>query len=190
MVLFQKNGKRLRPVRRSVTKRGGGNRKKRPAAKKTKKYSSDDSSSDDDEPLRVYEKQHTAKKSDSAKTKSTKVIQEENPEDEDDDDSNSKCDDEESVSLPVQRPLQRKSVIPKSSIPDENGVLELFLNKSDVSRGGVDTKLCLWKRDGSSLLQKYVRNLVNKDEFIYDPSSVVSFNLSTLAFSLGISFSF
>lgn len=123
--------------------------------------------------MRVYEKQHTAKKSDSAKTKPAKVIEEENPEDEDD--SNSKCDDEESVSLPVQRPLQRKSVIPKSSVPDENGVLELFLNKSDISRNGVvDTKLCLWKRDGSSLLQKYVRNLVEKEEFIFDPSSVVS----------------
>lgn len=124
--------------------------------------------------MRVYEKQHTAKKSDSAKTKPAKVIEEENPEDEEDD-SNSKCDDEESVSLPVQRPLQRKSVIPKSSVPDENGVLELFLNKSDISSGVLDTKLCLWKRDGSSLLQKYVRNLVDKDEFIFDPSSVVSF---------------
>lgn len=77
--------------------------------------------------------------------------------------------------MPVQRPLQRKSVIPKASVPDENGVLELFLNKSDISSNGVvDTKLCLWKRDGSSLLQKYVRNLVDKKEFIFDPSSVVS----------------
>lgn len=131
--------------------------------------------------MRVYEKQHTAKKSDSAKTKPPKVInEEENPEaeeddDDEEDDSNSKCDDEESVSLAaVQRPLQRKSVIPKSSIPDQNGVLELFLNKSDLSNNGVDEKLCLWKRDGSSLLQKYVRNLVNKEEFIFDPSSVVS----------------
>lgn len=130
--------------------------------------------------MRVYEKQHTAKKSDSTKIKPAKVIEEENQEDEDD--SNSKCDDEESVSLPVQRPIQRKSAMPKSSIPDENGVLELFLNKSDLSNGIIDTKVCLWKRDGSSLLQKYVRNLVDTEQYIFDPSSVVSFFLFVVLF--------
>lgn len=57
------------------------------------------------------------------------------------------------------QPLQRKIVTPLKSFPDKGGFLNLFIFKGDLKDGIVNNaQVCLWRRDGSSLLQKYLRD--------------------------------
>ncbi|EDO63605.1 AGAP007955-PA, partial [Anopheles gambiae str. PEST] len=57
------------------------------------------------------------------------------------------------------RPIQRKVVNTASSFPDKSGYLKLFVSRADLEEGIRDNlKVCLWRRDGSSLLQKYFRD--------------------------------
>ncbi|XP_065078773.1 glutamic acid-rich protein [Ochlerotatus camptorhynchus] len=57
------------------------------------------------------------------------------------------------------QPLQRKIVTPLKSFPDKCGYLNLFIFKGDLKDGIVNNaQVCLWRRDGSSLLQKYLRD--------------------------------
>lgn len=63
------------------------------------------------------------------------------------------------------------------SFPDKDGKFELFLFKNDLVKDfRNDPKLCMWRRDGSSLLQKYikVKDEENKDDVFFTSSSVVS----------------
>lgn len=70
------------------------------------------------------------------------------------------------------QPLQRKTVTPVKNFPDKCGYLNLFLFKGDLKDGiQNNAQVCLWRRDGSSLLQKYLR-----DKTI--PSTVPQFNSS------------
>lgn len=61
--------------------------------------------------------------------------------------------------------------------PDKDGIMELYLFKNDLTKDfRTDEKLCMWRRDGASLLQKY---MVNSDEsqnndIIFKASSVYS----------------
>lgn len=62
-----------------------------------------------------------------------------------------------STSKPV--PLQRKVVTPLKSFPDKYGFLNLYIFKGDLKDGILNNQqVCLWRRDGSSLLQKYLRD--------------------------------
>lgn len=65
------------------------------------------------------------------------------------------------VAIPL--PLQRRSVSSSlKTIPDKNGIFTLHAFKDDVKNGFRDKKnLCLWRRDGTSLLQKYIRHSDN-----------------------------
>uniref|UniRef100_A0A182MPS1 Uncharacterized protein n=1 Tax=Anopheles culicifacies TaxID=139723 RepID=A0A182MPS1_9DIPT len=57
------------------------------------------------------------------------------------------------------KPIQRKVAHMSSSFPDKSGYLKLFASRADLEEGIRDNlKVCLWRRDGSSLLQKYFRD--------------------------------
>uniref|UniRef100_A0A182W7J1 Uncharacterized protein n=1 Tax=Anopheles minimus TaxID=112268 RepID=A0A182W7J1_9DIPT len=57
------------------------------------------------------------------------------------------------------KPIQRKVANMAGSFPDKSGYLKLFASRADLEEGIRDNlKVCLWRRDGSSLLQKYFRD--------------------------------
>ncbi|XP_049288007.1 nucleolin [Anopheles funestus] len=57
------------------------------------------------------------------------------------------------------KPIQRKVANMTGSYPDKSGYLKLFAFRADLEEGIRDNlKVCLWRRDGSSLLQKYFRD--------------------------------
>jgi len=61
--------------------------------------------------------------------------------------------------------------------PDKDGNLELYLFKNDLTKDyRTDSKLCMWRRDGASLLQKYIVVKPDPDdkELIFNASSVYS----------------
>lgn len=81
-----------------------------------------------------------------------------------------------SVASPKPVPLQRKVVTPVKSFPDKFGFLNLYIFKGDLKEGIVNNpQVCLWRRDGSSLLQKYLRDkTVTTDLPQYNSSMVYS----------------
>lgn len=66
---------------------------------------------------------------------------------------------------------------PGKNQPDKDGVMELYLFKNDLTKEfRSDVKLCLWRRDGASLLQKYlvVKNGDEAGDMYFNASSVYS----------------
>ncbi|XP_035916244.1 nucleolin [Anopheles stephensi] len=64
-----------------------------------------------------------------------------------------------STGEPTIKPIQRKVANTSGSFPDKSGYLKLFASRADLEEGIRDNlKVCLWRRDGSSLLQKYFRD--------------------------------
>lgn len=60
---------------------------------------------------------------------------------------------------PKPQPLQRKIVAPVKPVTDRCGFMNLFVFKGDLKDGILNNpQVCLWRRDGSSLLQKYLRD--------------------------------
>lgn len=61
--------------------------------------------------------------------------------------------------------------------PDKDGNMELYLFKNDLTKEfRTDEKLCMWRRDGASLLQKYmvVSDESQSKDIIFKASSVYS----------------
>uniref|UniRef100_A0A182PCY7 Uncharacterized protein n=1 Tax=Anopheles epiroticus TaxID=199890 RepID=A0A182PCY7_9DIPT len=57
------------------------------------------------------------------------------------------------------KPIQRKVGNTPGSVPDKSGYLKLYVCRADLEEGiRNNLKVCLWRRDGSSLLQKYFRD--------------------------------
>lgn len=78
------------------------------------------------------------------------------------------------AATPKPQPLQRKVVTPVKSFPDKCGYLNLFIFKGDLKDGIVNNhQVCLWRRDGSSLLQKYLRDKTVESEIPQFNSSMV-----------------
>lgn len=78
----------------------------------------------------------------------------------------------DSASKPGRRPGNNAK-----SFPDKDGKFELYLFKNDLVKDfRADTKMCMWRRDGSSLLQKYIRakDDDNRTDVFFTASSVVS----------------
>jgi len=60
------------------------------------------------------------------------------------------------------------------NFPDKQGFLSLYIFRGDLVNGiKANENLCLWRRDGSSLLQKYLRDK-NQAECQWSPSMVYS----------------
>lgn len=61
--------------------------------------------------------------------------------------------------------------------PDKDGNMELYLFKNDLTKDfRTDEKLCMWRRDGASLLQKYmvITDESQNSDIIFKASSVYS----------------
>lgn len=109
---------------------------------------------------------------------------EDEEENEDDEDENEDDDiDSEEEDSDGEKPKKGGKSAPKrgraapsgKNQPDKDGVMELYLFKNDLTKEfRSDPKLCLWRRDGASLLQKY---LVVKSE---DESRDIFFNASSV----------
>lgn len=70
-------------------------------------------------------------------------------------------------------PTQKKGSSAKN-FPDKQGFLSLYIFRGDLVHGiKANENLCLWRRDGSSLLQKYLRDK-NSTEVQWSPSMVYS----------------
>lgn len=70
-----------------------------------------------------------------------------------------------------------KSSLNAKGFPDKDGKFDLYIFKNDLSKDFKnDPKLCMWRRDGSSLLQKYLKaqDDENDKDILFKASSVVS----------------
>lgn len=70
-----------------------------------------------------------------------------------------------------------KSSLNAKGFPDKDGKFDLYIFKNDLSKDFKnDPKLCMWRRDGSSLLQKYLKaqDDDNDKDILFKASSVVS----------------
>lgn len=170
------SGEDWKPQKKKNTRKVGNTSRKRKPAKKgrarqppkrnrKKKVESDeseeddkyvsDSSSSDDEPIQKLVPKAPAVTPSVLETKATE--------------NGSKVDE----SLEIQRPLKRKTSNVKV-FPDRNGQFDLLVCKSELKDGIKDNKeLCLWRRDGTSLLQKFIRDK-DEDDIIFTSSSVYS----------------
>ncbi|XP_058820263.1 uncharacterized protein LOC131682629 isoform X2 [Topomyia yanbarensis] len=138
----------------ATNKNGTKKRGRKPAKKTKKKTSSDEDNGDEDFSEQLPTPAKQVKKT--PKKPVEKVLQV-NPSA-----STSEIKSEPTTSAtasPKPQPLQRKLVTPLKSFPDKGGFLNLYIFKGDLKDGIINNQqLCLWRRDGSSLLQKYLRD--------------------------------
>lgn len=60
------------------------------------------------------------------------------------------------------------------NFPDRQGIFSLYAYKGDLKNGlRANTSICLWRRDGQSLLQKYLRDKDSKGNTVHFNSSMV-----------------
>jgi hypothetical protein len=71
------------------------------------------------------------------------------------------------------------------NFPDKAGIFSLYAYKGDLKNGlRANTNICLWRRDGQSLLQKYLREKEdNGSKIIFNSSMVVSVYLFVYLFA-------
>jgi len=116
--------------------------------------------------------------------KSKKDDSEEEEEDEDEEESEEELEeDEEEESTDGKTPKKStpqkktKSSVNAKGFPDKDGKFDLYIFKNDLSKDFKnDPKLCMWRRDGSSLLQKYLKaqDDENDKDILFKASSVYS----------------
>ncbi|KAG4078358.1 hypothetical protein HA402_013068 [Bradysia odoriphaga] len=120
-----------------------------------------------------------------AAKKSKKDDSEEEEEDEEEDESEEELDDDEEEEesndgkTPKKATPQKKtkSSLNAKGFPDKDGKFDLYIFKNDLSKDFKnDPKLCMWRRDGSSLLQKYLKaqDDDNDKDILFKASSVYS----------------
>lgn len=133
-------------------------------------------------------KSTTANSSRAAKKKKddSDESEEEGDDDEDEDGDENEDEDEDSEDGGSAKGKQSNSKTEKKSRataalgknqPDKDGNMELYLFKNDLTKEYCsDDKLCMWRRDGASLLQKYlvVREESNGRDLVFKASSVYS----------------
>lgn len=125
----------------------------------------------------------TATKTSAKKKKSRKddSESEEEEEDEEFDEDEMNEDDELDTSTKSQGSSKKTSSAKKVSseadarnFPDRQGVFSLYAYKGDLKNGlRANTNICLWRRDGQSLLQKYLRDKDSNGNSIFFNSSMV-----------------
>ncbi|KAJ6636325.1 hypothetical protein Bhyg_14913 [Pseudolycoriella hygida] len=117
--------------------------------------------------------------------KNKKEESEEEDEDEEEDESEEEFfeDDEDEASNDGKTPKKSspakktKSSLNAKGFPDKDGKFDLYIFKNDLSKDfKSDPKLCMWRRDGSSLLQKYLKSTEddNGKDIFFKASSVYS----------------
>jgi hypothetical protein len=72
------------------------------------------------------------------------------------------------------KPKKVSSEADARNFPDRQGVFSLYAYKGDLKNGlRANTNICLWRRDGQSLLQKYLRDKDSSGNSINFNSSMV-----------------
>jgi len=148
-----RGGSKVAPKSAPKRKSAGG-AGKRAVAKKSKKEESEDSEEEPEDEEDVED-------------------EEEDDDEEDDSDDGSKGRKYENKSAK----RSRSNVNVGKNQPDKDGNMELYLFKNDLTKDfRTDAKLCMWRRDGASLLQKYilVKPEPNSKDLIFNASSVYS----------------
>ncbi|XP_055702135.1 nucleolin [Phlebotomus papatasi] len=113
--------------------------------KKAKKESSDDDDGDDDDDI------------------------------EDESDEEFPSDSEESEEEVKNGDGTKKKRPAKKEGADPNGVFTLYVKKMDLKNGlNEQQNLFMWKRDGSSLLQRFKQNKTDPNEYVFTPTTVYS----------------
>lgn len=128
---------------------------KRPAAKKTKKDESEDEEEDEEEDESEPEEEL----------------------DDDEDEEEEESGDGKTPKKSANAPKKTKSSLNAKGFPDKDGKFDLYIFKNDLSKDFKnDPKLCMWRRDGSSLLQKYLKaqDDDNDKDMLFKASSVYS----------------
>lgn len=126
----------------------------------------------------------TATKTSAKKKKSRKDESESEEEEEEDDeeyDEDEMGDDDELETSTKSQGSSKKSAAKKVSseadarnFPDRQGVFSLYAYKGDLKNGlRANTNICLWRRDGQSLLQKYLRDKESSGNSVFFNSSMV-----------------
>lgn len=125
----------------------------------------------------------TATKTSAKKKKSRKEESESEEEEEDEefDEDEMNEEDELDTSTKSQGSSKKTSSAKKVSseadarnFPDRQGVFSLYAYKGDLKNGlRANTNICLWRRDGQSLLQKYLRDKDSNGSSIFFNSSMV-----------------
>lgn len=126
----------------------------------------------------------TATKTSAKKKKPRKEESESEEEEEDDeeyDDDEIGEEEEMETSTKSQGGSSKKSSNKKVSseadarnFPDRQGVFSLYAYKGDLKNGlRANTNICLWRRDGQSLLQKYLRDKESSGNSVFFNSSMV-----------------
>jgi len=88
-------------------------------------------------------------------------------------------DEEEDESMDTSKSSAKKTKKPPSeadarNFPDRQGIFSLYAYKGDLKNGlRANTNICLWRRDGQSLLQKYLRDKDSKGNAVHFNSSMV-----------------
>lgn len=74
----------------------------------------------------------------------------------------------------AKKPKKATTEADARNFPDRQGVFSLYAYKGDLKNGlRANTNICLWRRDGQSLLQKYLRDKDSSDHSIFFNSSMV-----------------
>jgi len=120
------------------------------------------------------------KSSDPASDEESENSEEEEEEDNEESDEQVDEDDEEDESLDTstksspKKPKKSPSEADARNFPDRQGVFSLYAYKGDLKNGlRANTNICLWRRDGQSLLQKYLRDKESKGTSVFFNSSMV-----------------
>ncbi|KAG5675107.1 hypothetical protein PVAND_005036 [Polypedilum vanderplanki] len=123
----------------------------------------------------------TATKTSAKKKRSRKDESDEESEEEEEDDEEFDEDEGEEEEMETstkssssKKPKKVSSEADARNFPDRQGVFSLYAYKGDLKNGlRANTNICLWRRDGQSLLQKYLRDKDSSGNSIYFNSSMV-----------------
>ncbi|CRL01528.1 CLUMA_CG014343, isoform A [Clunio marinus] len=118
-------------------------------------------------------KKKKLKKDDSdEESENSEEEEEENEEDEEDEEEDESMD--TSSKSNAKKSKKAPSEADARNFPDRQGIFSLYAYKGDLKNGlRANTNICLWRRDGQSLLQKYLRDKESKGNSIYFNSSMV-----------------
>ncbi|XP_055546859.1 glutamic acid-rich protein [Wyeomyia smithii] len=163
-----------RPRKSTAGNKNGAKKRGRKSVKKPKKKTSEEDDGDEEEVAEEEEEEEVAVPSKKAKKSTTESVLQ----DEGKSPASSSTGKQEATTSAVPsskpQPLQRKIANPLKSFPDKCGFLNLYIFRGDLKDGIINnTQVCLWRRDGSSLLQKYLRDTTVTTENPQYSSSMV-----------------
>jgi len=119
-------------------------------------------------------KKKTKKSSDEEESEHSEEDEEEDNEEFDEDEEEDESMDTSTKSSANKKAKKAPSEADARNFPDRQGIFSLYAYKGDLKNGlRANTNICLWRRDGQSLLQKYLRDKESKGGSVFFNSSMV-----------------